>query len=179
MKLLIAGDSFAAKYPGEFPGWADLMEDHYVVENIAQCGVGEYKILKQIESVNLKDYDVVIISHTSPYRIHTAMNPLHTDGIHNSCDFIYEDVRGRLPDVEKFFTEYFDLEYATRIHGLLHKEIDKILKNSFVIDTKLLGIEKLFKTNRGTVQHLDKAGNQKFFFKLQKILDKHKQKEAV
>jgi len=179
MKLLIVGDSFAAKYPGEFPGWADLIEDQYLVDNIAQHGVGEYKILKQIESINLKNYDVVIISHTSPYRIHTTKNPLHITGIHSACDFIYEDVRGRLPDVEKFFTEYFDLEYATRIHELLHKEINSILKNSYVIDTKSLGIEQLFKTNRGTVQHLDKAGNQKIFSKLQKILDKHKQKESL
>jgi|TARA_R110000822_G_scaffold94767_1_gene217156 hypothetical protein len=170
MKLLIAGDSFAAKYSGEFPGWSDLIEDQYLVDNIAQCGVGEYKILKQIESVNLKNYDVVIISHTSPYRIHTCKNPLHITGIHKHCDFIYEDVKGRLPDVEKFFTEYFDLEYAIVVHALIIKEINTLLENCSVINTHTLGLDKLFDTNRGSVQHLDQEGNKIFYNRIKDAL---------
>ena len=36
MKILIAGDSFAAKWDGDYPGWSDLLSKKYSVKNIAQ-----------------------------------------------------------------------------------------------------------------------------------------------
>ena len=73
MRVLIAGDSFAADWQVKYPtqaGWPNLLVDKYTVTNIAQAAVSEYKILKQIQSVDLNQYDSIIISHASPNRIH-------------------------------------------------------------------------------------------------------------
>ena len=124
--ILITGDSFAADWTvkNNQLGWVNYIDDTY---NIAQAGVGQYKILKQLQSQDLSLYTHIIVSHTSPYRIHTLNNPLHVDdNLHSACDFIYEDVASRLPDVEKFFTDYFDLEYALYVHSKICEEIDQI-----------------------------------------------------
>ena len=172
MKILVAGDSFATIYNGAYKGWAQMLAEHYSVKNVAQAGVGQYKIFKQIEKEDLSKFDTLIISHTSPYRIHTANHPLHQEGLHKNCDFIYEDVKGRLPEVEKFFTEYFDLDYANCIHYLLRKEIDSIINKYKInaIATEVLGLDKVFKTNRGQVQHLDSVGNKLIYKRLQERL---------
>jgi len=171
LNILIIGDSFATKYNGPYLGWAEMLEQQHNVTNLAQAGIGEYKILKQIQSVTTaSDYDCVIVSHTSPYRIHTLYHPLHKDGFHKNCDFIYEDVKNRLPDVEKFFTEYFDLDYANYIYTLIRKEITSLLTGTKVIDTDELDLKTLFSTKRGDVQHLNEQGNIIFYNRLQEYL---------
>jgi len=170
MKILIIGDSFAARYNGEYPGWSELLEKEYKVTNLAQAGVGEYKILKQLKSVSIKNFDYVIVSHTSPYRIHTTYHPLHTEGLHKDCDFIYEDVKGRLPDVEKFFTEYFDLDYANYIYMYIHNEIMLLLENTKFVNTQDIGLQELFKSHRGNVQHLTEKGNKIFHNRIKEKL---------
>lgn len=171
MKILIIGDSFAAKYNGAYLGWSEMLEKENHVTNLAQAGVGEYKILKQVTSVDVRKFDCVIISHTSPYRIHTLHHPLHTEGIHKHCDFIYEDVKGRLPDVENFFTKYFDLDYANHVYKYIYNEIMMILKDTKFIDTTDVGLKSIFETHRGSVQHLNEKGN-KIFYK--RIIEKIK-----
>ena len=168
MNILIIGDSFATKYNGAYRGWAELLEQKHTVTNLAQAGVSEYKILKQLQSVTVKDFDCVIVSHTSPYRIHTAYNPLHTSGFHKDCDFIYEDVKDRLPDVGKFFTDYFDLDYANYVYKLIRKEITSLLTDARVIDTDQLDLKELFSTDRGEVQHLNEQANITFYNRLGK-----------
>ena len=170
MKILIIGDSFAAKYNSAYPGWSELLEKEYQVTNLAQAGVSEYKILKQVESVDVNSFDCAIVSHTSPYRIHTAYHPLHTEGLHKHCDFIYEDIRGRLPDVEKFFTEYFDLEYAKTVYNLLKQQISKNLQSIRTIDTEDLDLLKLFNTHPGEVQHLSASANETFYQRIKGLL---------
>jgi hypothetical protein len=68
MNLLICGDSFAAdwtvKYPGE--GWPNLMSKIHNVTNLAQAGCGEYKVLKQLESVNLLSASILLSSLFPP-----------------------------------------------------------------------------------------------------------------
>mgnify|MGYP003663995091 CR=1 FL=1 len=71
MKLLLTGDSFAANWNGDYLGWADMLDKDHTVTNLAQCGIGEYKILKQFDGVELEQFDAIIVSHTSPYRIHS------------------------------------------------------------------------------------------------------------
>ena len=170
MNILIIGDSFATKYNGPYLGWAEILEQEHNVTNLAQAGVGEYKILKQLQSVTASDYDCVIVSHTSPYRIHTLYHPLHKEGLHKNCDFIYEDVRYRLPDVEKFFTEYFDLDYANYIYRCIYEDITLRLKDCVVIDTEELGIKNLFSKHRGNVQHLTQEGNTIFYKRIEERL---------
>ena len=132
-RILITGDSFAANW-GNNRGWPNQLSQTHEVVNLAQAGVGEYKILKQLQSTSLNQYDHIIVSHTSPYRMHTAYHPLHADSkLHKNCDFIYSDVQGRLPEVEKFFMEYWDLEYAHYVHKKICMDIDSITKEYAVI----------------------------------------------
>jgi hypothetical protein len=182
MNLLICGDSFAAdwtvKYSGQ--GWPNMLSQYFTVTNLAQAGCSEYKILKQLESVDLNQFDKIIISHTSPYRVYVERHPVHyTDPLHKQCDLIYSDIkahsindRSLLPIVE-YFEKYFDLEHAKYMHTLICKNIQELLP----ADNKVLHISNsdwkelyqfpnmvnfyhLFKTNPGTMNHFDDAGNQ-------------------
>ena len=77
MKLLICGDSFAAdwtvKYKGH--GWPNLLSQSFEVTNLARAGVCEYKIYNQLLSVDPSAFDVIIISHTSPFRLYVKEHP--------------------------------------------------------------------------------------------------------
>ena len=46
-RIVLAGDSFGCEWPtGE--GWPLMLAKNHAVNNIAQAGVGEYKILKHL-----------------------------------------------------------------------------------------------------------------------------------
>jgi hypothetical protein len=99
MKILIAGDSFAAdwkiKYNGN--GWVNMLSEDYEVTNIAQAGVSEYKIYQQLIKHDTTKYDKIIISHTSAYRIPVVKHPIHSkDILHSNCDLIYLILRNSL-----------------------------------------------------------------------------------
>ncbi len=92
-RIVLAGDSFGCEWPtGE--GWPLMLAKNHAVNNIAQAGVGEYKILKQLWNLSARDaywvnnYDCVIVCHTSPSRIHTPKHPVHKEGLHKDCDLI-------------------------------------------------------------------------------------------
>ena len=94
-KILICGDSFAVNHV-EFDknscGWSNLLaNDNYDVINLAQAGVGEYKIFKQLTSVDLEKFDAVIVCHTSPNRVYIQQHPVHK---HSKSG--YEDNKGKL-----------------------------------------------------------------------------------
>lgn len=194
-KLLICGDSFAADWTVKYKGigWVNLLEQHYEVDNIAQAGCSEYKILKQLQSVKLTKYDLVVVSHTSPYRLYVKEHPVHSkDKLHKNSCLLYSDVLEHLPDnpilqpVVEYFDKYFDLEYAEHIHNLLLQEIDKMcgantLHISHVKWDRLyqcgnfLNFNNVFEKYRGPVNHYDDQGNQVVFeevlYKLRKIYE--------
>ena len=92
MNILIVGDSFAAPSNEKYT-WYNRLSQKHTVKNIAEAGVGEYKILKQIESqLPLEECDRIIIVHTSPFRIHTHTHPIHKSGSHSNCDLLYADL---------------------------------------------------------------------------------------
>ena len=93
MKLLLAGDSLVPEWPGE-NGWSKLAKQHDVT-NVAQAGVSEYKILKQLHNAELKDYDAIVVSRTSPKQSAYPNQPLHKKGLHKDCDLIYTDLEDR------------------------------------------------------------------------------------
>lgn len=130
MNILIAGDSFAADWSTKYDvqGWPNFIASQHTVTNVAQAGCGEYKILQQLKSQDLSKYDKIVVSHTSPYRIHVAKHPVHkNDILHYASDFIYADVvEHKLTDVQQYFEQYFDMTYAKDIHTLVCKEIDAI-----------------------------------------------------
>lgn len=195
VKILVAGDSFAAQWPDEIFGWVNYLGHQYSVTNIAQAGVGEYKILKQIKSVNLKDFDLIIVSHTSPSRIHTPTHPLHKEGFHKDCDLIYSDLAPHFSFFNKslniakgWFRHHYDDNYQIDVYNLIRKEINTIINIPYISLTHIdiaanLAIEKnnidfsnLWKKQRGDANHYTEVGNRVVFNtvveKIQSILRK-------
>lgn len=186
-KLLITGDSFAADWSVKYnvSGWPNLLAQYYDVTNIAQAGCGQYKILQQLKSQNLKDFDSVIVSHTSPYRIFTAYHPIHFDDkLHHNSDFIYSDVKAHnIESMVEYFEKYFDLGYAKDIHLLLCKEI-LALTSPFktlhithfewdgLLEFDLINFAKVYAKHPGNANHYNQAGNLLVFNELKDQLDR-------
>jgi len=195
MKILICGDSFAAdwtvKYTGE--GWPNLLATKYNVTNLAQAGCSEYKIYQQLCLIKLEIFDVIIISHTSPFRIPVKKHPMHAnDPLHKNCDLIYSDLKehsGLNPNVLpiiKFYEDFFNDEYALFVHNLICKEIDLMLGtlNSKIIHINnfsaisvytfknTINFLELLSQHTGKINHFDVYGNKVIFEKLISILEK-------
>lgn len=181
MKILIIGDSFAAdwsvKYK-EYKGWPNILAEEFDVHNIAQAGIGQYKILKQIQSVNVSDYDCVISSYTSPYRVHTHTHPVHNkDELHKNCDLLAGDIEYWIKNDQKnneslitarnWFKYHFDFEYQDDIHKLLIKECDRLIYDikhlkvsNLISDHNIsLSFKDLCKKHPGIINHMSKEGN--------------------
>ena len=191
MKILIIGDSFAAdwsiKYT-EYKGWPNILAEEFDIHNIAQAGVGQYKILKQIQSINVSDYDQIISSYTSPYRVHTPNHPIHhTDKLHKNCDLLAGDIEYWMNTVESkdneslvtarnWFKYHFDIEYSNDIHKLLIEECDELIgeiKHLKVTNLTIqsdLSFVKLCKNYPGTINHMSEEGNHLVAEEIKKLL---------
>jgi hypothetical protein len=179
-KLLICGDSFAADWTVKVKGkgWVNLLEQDYKITNLAQAGCSEYKILKQLQSVNLDKFGMVLVSHTSPYRLYVPEHPVHhKDKLHKNSCLLYSDVLEHLPDhpelkpVVEYFDKYFDVQYAEYMHNLLLRDIEELcpVKTLHIshIDWKNLhefeifaNFKEVFAKHRGSVNHYTEEGNQ-------------------
>lgn len=178
-KLLICGDSFAADWTVKVKGvgWVNLLEQNYKVTNLAQAGCSEYKILKQLQSVDLNRYDLVLVSHTSPYRLYVREHPVHgKDTLHKNSCLLYSDVIEHLPKcpelkpVVEYFDKYFDIEYAEHMHNLLLQEIEELCplrtlhiahiewKNLHVFEN-FINFKDVFTKHRGCMNHYTEIGN--------------------
>lgn len=195
LKILIAGDSFAAQWPNEEFGWVNYMERKYHVTNIAQAGVSEYKILKQIESVNLNDFDLIIVSHTSPSRVHTPHHPLHKEGFHKDCDLIYTDLEphssyfnSSLNTAKGWFKYHYDETYQIDIYNLIRQQINSIINIPYISLTHIeiaanlaveqdnINFSELWAEQRGNANHYTDIGNRVIFKMLtEKIKSKLKE----
>ena len=178
MKILIAGDSFAAS-KSEY-SWCNLLAKKHSVINLAQAGVGEYKIWQQVKSVEIKEYDQYIVCHTSPWRIHTPQHPVHTQGFHKDCDLMIGDIHYHAKQIKNFFNvrlhsanrfiqHHYDYTYQKDIYKLLQEDIKQLLPKTAI---HLSGFEEknILYTNReqypGDINHMDVHGNQKVFEEL-------------
>jgi hypothetical protein len=178
-KLLICGDSFAADWTVKVngKGWVNLLEQDYKVTNLAQAGCSEYKILKQLQSVNLSKFDLVLVSHTSPYRLYVKEHPIHNkDALHKNSCLLYTDILEHISEypelkpIVEYFDCYFDIEYAEHMHNLLLKEIEEYCpwhtlhishiewKNLHQFEN-FLNFKDVFSKNRGSINHYDTEGN--------------------
>ena len=182
-KLLIAGDSFASDWLSGEPGWPNLLANKYDVTNVAQAGCSEYKIYKQLCSVDLSKFDHIIVSHTSPYRIYTKENPVHRNNpIHKDSCFIYSDVREHeLYCITEFFEKYFDMEHAEHVHNLLLKDIENLCPKHAIHITSFewkrlykcinwVNFNKVFVSHKGKVNHYSDKGNSIVYNRLLKEL---------
>jgi len=179
-KLLICGDSFAADWTVKVKGkgWVNLLEQDYKVTNLAQAGCSEYKILKQLQSIDIDKFDMVLVSHTSPFRLYVPEHPVHSkDKLHKNSCLLYSDVLEHLPDhpelqpVIEYFDKYFDIQYAEHMHNLLLREIEEYCSPRTLhishIDWKnlhkfenFLNFKEVFQKHRGSVNHYTEEGNQ-------------------
>ena len=191
MKILLAGDSFAAKWP-EAGGWPELLTQKHEVTNVAQAGVSEYKILKQIESSTLDYFDCVIVSHTSPSRVHTREHPLHKEGLHINCDLIYNDIADRisllnpsLRSAQDYFKYHYDDQYQIDMYHLIRKEIRRILgskkyisithlpiSTKYAIEHNNISFSTVWQQHRGKVNHYSQKGNQIIYKEILDIVSK-------
>lgn len=187
-KLLIAGDSFAADWTKKYKdayGWVNMLSNQFDITNVAEAGVSEYKIYKQLESVNIDKFDKIIISHTSAYRIPIEEHPIHKDDIlHNNCDIIYSDAKEHnynpiMKTASEFYSSIFHPDYFCFVNDLIFKEIFNLIPNALHItffDTfypkNVLKFEKIFLSSKGNANHLDDKGNE-FVYKiiLKKIIN--------
>jgi hypothetical protein len=184
-KLLIAGDSFSAIWPNGESGWPNLLTANFNVTNISQAGVGEYKIFKQLNSIDINNFDVVIVSHTSPSRIHTLNHPLHKTGFHKDCDLIYTDLENRfdwfnknLQASKNWFEYHYDDEYQIDIYQMIRRNIKSIIKKNYIsithteisknlsVESNNIDFSNLWHNNKGFVNHYNSFGNQQVYHTL-------------
>ena len=177
-KIGIFGDSFGhQKSDQPFDSWVDLLGRHFQITNHCECGIGEYKILKQLKKSNLNNFDFLIITHTSATRTFVPYNPLHSESAyHKNCDIIYADIAGRTDDFslacQQYFKHIFDLDYAVAIHNMICQEIDELTSNKKVLHIThfdytglyefidLINFYNLWINNQGIVNHYNQLGNQ-------------------
>lgn len=186
MRILIIGDSFASDYSvtsQPYSGWPNLLAEAYEVTNLAQAGVSQYKIWKQLYGLDLSDFDLIIVSFTNPYRVHVKKHPIHYNSIlHADCDLILTDIKYHVSQLKNIFNLplwvsyfwlkfFFDAKYQSDISRLLKVDILRRCEGKFVIDTIDLDFENLFVTNRGDVNHFDPLGNILIFNKIQEIIN--------
>lgn len=192
-KILIVGDSFAAVWPNAIDGWVNLLAKKHNVTNIAQAGCGEYKILKQLESADIKSYDLVIVSHTSPSRVHTASHPIHKDGFHKDCDLLITDISARqeffnssLRTAQGWFKYHYDDQYQIDIYNLIRKRILDMLStvpyislthvdisSALTIESNNIDFSDLWRKERGVTNHYTVLGNKTIYFKILDHIDEY------
>lgn len=171
LKILIAGDSYASDWHTNKEWWKQLPYD---ITNIAQAGSSQYRILKSLP--NLEMYDVIIIAHTSPYRIYTEHNLLHQDSItHKDSDYLIGDVidkGGDMARAMKKYVEYFhNDEYVMYQHrkicdDIINKTKDKPTLNISGFDysdiyqfNDYLHIPSIVNYERGKICHMNETTN--------------------
>lgn len=183
--ILICGDSFAADWTKKYDGigWVNMLSNDYDITNVAEAGVSEYKIYQQIKKQKIQDYDKIIISHTSAYRMPVETHPIHSkDILHHNCDFIYSDIKEHVdnPEVKcvvDLYEKYFHVDYAIFVHELIVKEINLLCPNAINItffdsfNKDSIQLEDIFLKNRGNMNHLNEMGNKMVYNKITKLLN--------
>jgi len=198
--ILICGDSFCADWRIEYPdsqGWPTLLEKHFEIHNVGQCGCGEYKIVKQLSNKNLSNYDMVIVSHTSPYRMHTNFHPVYSNryknSLHLNADFIYSDVEAHcknypeLQPIKKVFENYYDLEQVNFVYKLTVQHIESILAeyavsvlhmnhidfSQFYQPFDTMCLKDTWNKHKGLINHYSNKGNEIIANKVLEYFNKH------
>ena len=186
MNLLIVGDSFAADWTPLYPskiGWPNMLAEIYNVTNVAQAGCSEYKILKQLTTVDLEKFDTVLISHTMHDRVHTAQHPIHSnDVLHMHCDLILADIEYHhvngisnqsVSAAFGYFKYHYDDIFYKDIYNLLLEKINAITSKVQTIhishneDIEVdLNFKTVYKTHSGLINHYSDQGNKEVFEKI-------------
>lgn len=180
MKILIAGDSFAthSRSMHDNMGWPMQIAQTHEVTNVAQAGVSEYKIIKQLHAQNLNAYDAIIVVHTSPNRVHVKQHPLHADSqTHYACDLIYQDLEASESDDPvvhaglEYFRHVFDPEYYLDIYCMMLSTCNHMTKHRPTLHVSFFDnrvatpfehfncLYNVYRKHPGSVNHLNRTGN--------------------
>jgi hypothetical protein len=198
MNILIVGDSFSADWSAkynDYPGWPNMLAKKFNVTNLSQAGCSEYKILNQLKSVDdLDQFDLIIISHTSPSRIFTPRHPIHyNDRLHHSCDLFFTDLEYHcqkiknllnrsLHSARNFFKFHYDDDFYLYIYNKIIQDIDNIVKNKPVVVSNLhdnnlnnykyyLDFSTMLSTHSGKINHFSHKGNDIIYKRIIKIIN--------
>lgn len=176
-QILIAGDSFSSAELAGDHGWPALLALQHSVTNISAPGIGEYKIMQRLLLHDLTSYDAVIVSHTSPYRVHCVENHLYPPGhVYRDSDIIFLDAESKKTRLSKSLVDYFhyafDEQYYKFIHSSCCMQIDAMTLHCPVIHIThfdwtdlyqfpdLINFYQLWQQHAGNYVHYDKVGNQ-------------------
>jgi hypothetical protein len=178
-RILIVGDSFSSDQLSDIYGWPVLLRQDFQVVNISSPGIGEYKILQKLQSLQLSDYDLILLSHTSPNRLHCNTNPLYPpDHLYSQSDIIFSDAESRsdkMPIAQSIVAYYkyiFDPTYYEFIHESCCKQIDQLTYNIPVLHithfdwtnlyqfADMINFYNFWTKNRGNFSHYTKEANQ-------------------
>jgi hypothetical protein len=194
-KILVCGDSFSADWRKRYPdsqGWPTLLESSFEIINRSQAGCSEYRIFLQLTYESFKNFDAVVISHTSPYRLYVKENPIYkNDSLRGDSDFIYSDILDKLKDfpelqsVADYFEHWADLEHAKFVHSLTCEKITSIIKDADIPLINMHHIEweglhrfddvidfnYLFRSHRGSINHYDDFANREIAMIVEKKLN--------
>ena len=197
MQILILGDSWAADWSSQhdqYAGWPNILADRYIVTNVAQAGVSQYSITQQLNQITPADYDRVIVSITSPYRLYTPQHPVHTEGLHANSDLIYTDLEFHLteqPDNKRiqsaigFYKHHFDTEQAEYVHQLLVEDTLKDCDPLYTIVTSNIADNEqyvpagfryceghdIYQSYPGRINHMNEEGNHLFAHSISQLLE--------
>lgn len=186
--ILIVGDSFCA--PSVDSGaWTNRLSDHYRITNLGQNGIGQYKIHQQLVSTDIKQFVHIVMLVTSPYRIHTEINPFYAvdHTTHPNCDLIYEDVKNKPNSFERdaiswWFEKVLDLEYAKFIHesiilrdrAYINDAMCTVTPITFFPNLSITGVNDfsdIWQAHPGCVNHMSTKGHQKVVERLTHLID--------
>ena len=187
-KILIVGDSFSSAQLSGDHGWPTLLAQQHQVTNISHPGIGEYKIMQRLMSQDLTLYDAVIISHTSPYRVHCLENHLYPQGhVYRDSDIIFLDAENKRTRLGQSMVDYFhyafDEQYYKFVHASCCMQIDALTLHSPVIHIThfdwtdlyqfpgMINFYQLWQQHAGNHVHYDIAGNQHILDTLQQQLN--------
>jgi hypothetical protein len=133
---------------------------------------------------DLEKYNVVLIAHTSPSRVHTRKHPIHSnDSLHKNADLIYADIEYHGNKITNIFNAslnsgvgyykfHYDAEYYTTIYDLIRAEIYRLLTGKKAItlinfdlpkdghDTAKVDLRDIIKKYPGKINHLSITGNE-------------------
>jgi hypothetical protein len=177
-RLLIVGDSFSSEQLSGQHGWPVLLKQDFSLTNLSSPGIGQYKILKKIESIDLDRYDAILISHTSPNRLHAPTNPLYPTGhLYHDSDIIFADAESKLnkavlaQSMVDYFLHIFDQDYYNFIHECCCERIHSLTAHRQVVHIthfdwsglyqfpNMINFHKFWLENRGDVAHYTDTAN--------------------
>lgn len=181
--LYIFGDSFATDKSAS--SWTNKI--HSSVINYAINGASEYRIFNQIKKYqhSITYDDIVIISHTNPYRIFVPDSvdyPSRKLNSHIHCDLVINDALASSWKwnfiTKAYFKYFFDPIYAKTIWDLLVAEEKKILpcRVFSVSGFDIRDIDNFYDISsiyKGNINHMTAHGNDLVAEFIKKKIDGH------